>query len=82
MSTSDLLQRVTGSQQRVPMALCATEDVAGAPPQSINTTLTRFGEDYILNGSKSFVTLGAHAQWLIVVANSSSLPPRPADGVR
>src|SRR4029079_10487067 len=39
-------------------ALCLTEAHAGSDVQSIRTTATRRGDDYVVNGSKMFVTNG------------------------
>ncbi|WP_225732430.1 MULTISPECIES: acyl-CoA dehydrogenase family protein [unclassified Nocardia] len=49
-------------------ALCATEP-GGAHPAQIRTTLTESAAGWVLNGTKSFATLGAYARRLIVVAS-------------
>ena len=51
-------------------ALCATEE-GGGHPRAIHTTLTPSGEvgRYVLTGRKAWVTLGAEAEVLLVVAS-------------
>jgi acyl-CoA dehydrogenase len=49
-------------------SLCATESVKGAPPRSILTNIKKNNDKYILNGEKSFVTLGNRSKRLIVLA--------------
>ncbi len=54
-------------------ALCATE-AGGAHPRAIETRLT----DGVLEGEKTFVTLGPHAQDLYVLAKTGEEAGRPA----
>jgi acyl-CoA dehydrogenase len=49
-------------------ALCATESRKGAHPRSIETVLVARDNGAVLNGSKSFVTMGSDAQVLLVFA--------------
>lgn len=49
-------------------ALCATEQ-DGVHPRAIRTRLERHGGGWLLNGEKSFVTFGAEAVLLAVVAS-------------
>jgi acyl-CoA dehydrogenase len=49
-------------------ALCATEE-GGGHPRAIRTTLTPTGGQYALAGRKAWVTLGAEAEVLLVVAS-------------
>ncbi|RYZ34947.1 MAG: acyl-CoA dehydrogenase family protein [Myxococcaceae bacterium] len=53
------------SDRRV--ALCATES-GGGHPNAIETTLTPAGAGWKLDGTKTYVTLGTHAELLLVVA--------------
>ncbi len=50
-------------------ALCATE-AGGGHPRAIETQLSSAGDNYLLNGQKSYVTLGAHAQQLLIIARA------------
>ncbi|MFG3308154.1 acyl-CoA dehydrogenase family protein [Streptomyces wuyuanensis] len=45
-----------------------TERGAGSDPQSIATTATRTPDGWVLNGEKWFVTVGDHADFMIVLA--------------
>jgi acyl-CoA dehydrogenase len=60
-----------GTKDGALAALCATED-GGGHPRAIRTTLTPNGEvgSYALTGRKAWVTLGAEAEVLLVVATT------------
>ncbi|MFF3401418.1 acyl-CoA dehydrogenase family protein [Streptomyces sp. NPDC002659] len=45
-----------------------TEPEAGSDPQNISTTATRTAGGWVLNGEKWFVTVGDHADFMIVLA--------------
>jgi acyl-CoA dehydrogenase len=47
-----------------------TEPNAGSDVSGIQTTATRHGDDYVLNGSKMFITNAGHASWVIVFAST------------
>jgi len=49
-------------------AFCLTEREAGSDAGSIKTTALPDGDDYVINGTKCFVTSGSHAEILIVFA--------------
>jgi butyryl-CoA dehydrogenase len=52
--------------------LCAfalTEPGAGSDTASITTTAKQDGDDFILNGRKTFITLGPTCDWAVVFAN-------------
>jgi long-chain-acyl-CoA dehydrogenase len=49
-----------------------TEPSAGSDLQGITTAATPDGDDWILNGSKTFITNGIHSDLVIVVARSGS----------
>ncbi|AQA18522.1 acyl-CoA dehydrogenase [Halioglobus japonicus] len=49
-------------------ALAMTEPGAGSDVQGIRTTAVRDGEEWVLNGSKIFITNGIHADLVIVAA--------------
>ncbi len=59
-------------------AIAMTEPAAGSDLQGIRTTAIRDGESYLLNGSKTFITNGAHCDLVIVVAKTD--PARGAKG--
>jgi acyl-CoA dehydrogenase len=54
-------------------SLCSfalTEPNAGSDVSGIRTTAVRHGDEYILNGSKMFITNAGHAAWLVVFAST------------
>jgi butyryl-CoA dehydrogenase len=49
-------------------AFCLTEPHAGSDASSLLTTAVREGDEYVLNGTKQFITSGKHADVAIVLA--------------
>lgn len=58
-------------------AIAMTEPGAGSDLQGIKTTARRDGDDYVINGSKTFITNGQHADVVITFAVTEA-----ADGVQ
>jgi len=58
-------------------ALAMTEPGAGSDVAGMRTTAKRDGDHYVLNGAKTFITGGVHADRVIVCARTS--PPRDDD---
>jgi acyl-CoA dehydrogenase len=68
-----------------------TEPDAGSDAARIKTTAERVGDDYVLNGSKMFITNAGHAAWSVVFAStdkskghrglSAFIVPMDIDGV-
>lgn len=52
-------------------AIAMTEPGAGSDLQGIRTTAVRDGDDYVINGSKTFITNGQLADLVIVVAKTN-----------
>jgi acyl-CoA dehydrogenase len=52
-------------------AIAMSEPAAGSDLQGIKTTAIRQGDDYVINGSKIFITNGWHADLVIVVAKTN-----------
>jgi len=52
-------------------AIAMSEPAAGSDLQGIKTTALRKGDHYVLNGSKTFITNGWHADIVIVVAKTN-----------
>lgn len=52
-------------------AVAMTEPGAGSDLQGIRTAAKRDGDDYIINGSKTFITNGQHCDMVIVVARTN-----------
>lgn len=61
------------------MAIAMTEPGAGSDLQGIKTTAVKDGDDFILNGSKTFITNGQLADLVIVVAKTD--PSAGAKGI-
>ncbi len=59
-------------------AIAMTEPAAGSDLQGVRTTAVKDGDDYILNGSKIFITNGYLADLVIVVAKTA--PEKGAKG--
>jgi acyl-CoA dehydrogenase len=53
-------------------AIAMSEPGAGSDLRGIATTATRDGDDYVLNGSKTFISSGTHADLVIVAARTSA----------
>jgi len=58
-------------------AIAMTEPGAGSDLQGVKTTAVRQGDHYVLNGSKTFITNGQLANFIIVVAKTD-----PAEGAK
>ncbi|QEH77844.1 acyl-CoA dehydrogenase [Sphingomonas sp. C8-2] len=52
------------------LAIAMTEPGAGSDLQAMKTTAVRRGDDYVLNGQKTFISNGAHASLIIVAAKT------------
>ena len=60
-----------------PTAIAMTEPGAGSDLQGIKTNAVKDGDDYIVNGSKTYITNGQHAELIIVVAKTD-----PSEGAK
>ncbi len=47
-----------------------SEPDAGSDVSAIQTTAVRHGDEYVINGSKMFITNAGHAEWLVVFAST------------
>src|SRR5699024_53986 len=52
-------------------AIAMTEPGAGSDLQGIKTTAKRDGDDYVINGSKTFITNGQHCDLVVIVARTN-----------
>ena len=55
------------------LILCSfglTEPNAGSDVSGIQTTAVRRGDEYVVNGSKMFITNAGHASWVVVFAST------------
>jgi alkylation response protein AidB-like acyl-CoA dehydrogenase len=53
-------------------AIAMTEPDAGSDLAGMKTTARRFGDEYVINGRKIFITNGARCHWCLVVAKTDS----------
>jgi alkylation response protein AidB-like acyl-CoA dehydrogenase len=53
-------------------AIAMSEPGAGSDLAGVRTTATRDGDSYVLNGQKTFITNGEHADLVIVVAKTAT----------
>ncbi|MEZ5560303.1 MAG: acyl-CoA dehydrogenase family protein [Pseudomonadales bacterium] len=60
-------------------AIAMTEPNTGSDLQAVRTTAVREGDEYVINGSKTYITNGQHANLIIVVAKTD--PSRGAKGI-
>ncbi len=60
-------------------ALALTEPNAGSDAVALSTRAERAGDEYVLRGSKQFITNGPVADWLLVYAKTA--PERGAHGI-
>ena len=56
-----------------------TEPGGGSDVAGLKTTAERKGDEYILNGSKMWITNGGHASWYFVLARTNPDPKAPAN---
>ncbi|WP_020494721.1 acyl-CoA dehydrogenase family protein [Sciscionella marina] len=58
-----------------------SEPEAGSDLASLRTTARREGDVYILNGQKTWTTLGQHGEWMFVLARTDPDAPRKQQGL-
>ncbi|GAA1480107.1 acyl-CoA dehydrogenase family protein [Gordonia sinesedis] len=61
------------------LAIAMTEPGTGSDLQSVRTTAIRDGNDYVINGSKTFISNGTHCDLLVIVAKTD--PTQGAKGI-
>ncbi|XP_073533440.1 probable acyl-CoA dehydrogenase 6 isoform X1 [Phyllobates terribilis] len=55
--------------------LGVSESGAGSDVASIKTKAVKKGDDYVINGSKMWITNGCQADWMCLLTNTSDGPP-------
>ena len=61
------------------LAIAMTEPGTGSDLQAVRTTAVREGDEYVINGSKTFISNGTHCDLLVIVAKTD--PTQGAAGV-
>ncbi|WOP16811.1 acyl-CoA dehydrogenase family protein [Ottowia sp. SB7-C50] len=59
----------------VVVSIGVSEQGAGSDVSSLKTRARRDGDDYVINGSKMWITNGTQADWICLLANTSEGPP-------
>ncbi|XP_034016297.1 probable acyl-CoA dehydrogenase 6 [Thalassophryne amazonica] len=67
-----LLPSITGDKVA---CLGISEAGAGSDVSSIKTKAVQKGDEYVINGGKMWITNGAQADWMCLLANTSDGPP-------
>ncbi|MEM7610347.1 MAG: acyl-CoA dehydrogenase family protein [Pseudomonadota bacterium] len=58
-----------------------SEPGAGSDLASLKTSADRDGDHYVLNGTKTWTTLGQHADWIFVLARTNADVARRQEGI-
>ena len=81
LGTEDIKQRylIPGIKGEKIACLGITEPGAGSDVAGIRTTARRDGDEYVINGSKTFITNGARADFILLVTKTD--PDARHDGI-
>ncbi|CAJ0583000.1 unnamed protein product, partial [Mesorhabditis spiculigera] len=79
-ANDDIKKRFLGRMLEEPLvaSYAVTEPIAGSDVAGIKTKCVKKGDEYILNGSKMWITNSGHANWYFVLARSDPDPKTPA----
>ncbi len=76
----ELLRRIIDETGQIPFSLAVSEPQTGSDLYDIATCAVEDGDEFIINGVKSFVNLGQHAPYIALIAQDASLDIRPVTG--
>ncbi|CAI5455082.1 unnamed protein product [Caenorhabditis angaria] len=79
-ANDDIKKRFLGRMVDEPLvaSYAVTEPGAGSDVAGIKTKCEKKGDEYIINGSKMWITNAGHANWFFVLARSDPDPKAPA----
>lgn len=60
---------------------CLTEPGSGSDAASLKTTARRDGDDYVLNGTKAFISGGDYSDWYVVMCRTGDAGPKGISAV-
>jgi alkylation response protein AidB-like acyl-CoA dehydrogenase len=58
-----------------------SEPGAGSDLAGLKTTAVRDGDHYVVNGQKTWTTLGQHGEWMFLLARTDPEAPKPQQGI-
>ncbi|XP_014283541.1 medium-chain specific acyl-CoA dehydrogenase, mitochondrial [Halyomorpha halys] len=64
-------------EQPITTAYCVTEPGAGSDVAGIKTSAVKYGDEWVLNGSKMWITNAGVADWYFVLARTNPDPKTP-----
>ncbi|CAD6189951.1 unnamed protein product [Caenorhabditis auriculariae] len=57
---------------------CVTEPGCGSDVNGVKTKAEKKGDEYVINGTKAWITGGGHAKWFFCLARTATDPKTPA----
>ncbi|KAH7728835.1 putative medium-chain specific acyl-CoA dehydrogenase [Aphelenchoides avenae] len=65
-------------EEPIMASYCVTEPGAGSDVAAAKTRAEKKGDEWVINGSKMWITNGGHASWFFVLARTDPNPKTPA----
>lgn len=81
--SEELKQRFLPATANIDIWWCQgfSEPEAGSDLASLRTTAVRDGDTYVVNGQKTWTTLGQHADWIFLLARTDPAAPKRQAGI-